>query len=200
MTFSDLAFWVLSVLLVGSALAVVLSKNLFHAVLWLALALTGTAGVFLLLNAEFLAAVQLLLYAGGIVTVVVFAIVVTERLIGQRLSQTNRGIGSGALISAGLLAVIVSTLMQREFPSTPLPQMNEQRRKELVKVVHKYAEDGKVAVRHARTHARDALKKLTGVSEDDVKHGEKDVQKIHDDYIHKIDELIKAKEAEIMEV
>jgi NADH-quinone oxidoreductase subunit J len=124
-TFSDLAFWVLSVLLVGSALAVVLSKNLFHAVLWLALALTGTAGVFLLLNAEFLAAVQLLLYAGGIVTVVVFAIVVTERLIGERLSQTSRGIGSGALVSAGLLAVILSTLMQREFPSTPLPQVND---------------------------------------------------------------------------
>jgi ribosome recycling factor len=82
----------------------------------------------------------------------------------------------------------------------PLPQMNEQRRKELVKVVHKYAEDGKVAVRHARTQARDALKKLSGVSEDDVKHAEKDLQKVHDDYIHKIDELIKAKEAEIMEV
>ena len=122
MTFSDLAFWVLSVLLVGSALAVVLSKNLFHAVLWLALALTGTAGVFLLLNAEFLAAVQLLLYAGGIITVVVFAIVVTERLIGERLSQTNRGVVSGALVSGGLLAIIVSTLMQRQLPSTPLPQ------------------------------------------------------------------------------
>jgi len=124
-TFSDLAFWVLSVLLVGSALAVVLSKNLFHAVLWLALALTGTAGVFLLLNAEFLAAVQLLLYAGGIITVVVFAIVVTERLIGERLSQTNRGVASGALVSVGLLAVIVSTLMQRELPSTPLPQASD---------------------------------------------------------------------------
>jgi NADH-quinone oxidoreductase subunit J len=124
-TFSDLAFWVLSVLLVGSALAVVLSKNLFHAVLWLALALTGTAGVFLLLNAEFLAAVQLLLYAGGIITVVVFAIVVTERLIGERLSQTNRGVASGALVAVGLLAVIVSTLMQRELPSTPLPQASD---------------------------------------------------------------------------
>ena len=77
-------------MLVGSALAVVLSKNLFHAVLWLALALTGTAGVFLLLDAEFLAAVQLLLYAGGIVTIVVFAIVVTERLVGERISQTSR--------------------------------------------------------------------------------------------------------------
>jgi len=82
----------------------------------------------------------------------------------------------------------------------PLPQMNEQRRKELVKVVHKYAEDGKIAVRHARTQGRDALKKLNGVSEDDVKHAEKDLQKAHDDYIKKIDELIKAKEAEIMEV
>jgi ribosome recycling factor len=82
----------------------------------------------------------------------------------------------------------------------PLPQMNEQRRKELVKVVHKYAEEGKVAIRHARTQARDAFKKLSGVSEDDTKHAEKDVQKLHDDYIHKIDDLIKAKEAEIMEV
>ncbi len=82
----------------------------------------------------------------------------------------------------------------------PLPAMNEQRRKELVKIVHKYAEDGRVAVRHARTHAREVLKKLNGVSEDDVKHGEKDLQKLHDDYIKKIDELIKAKEAEIMEV
>ena len=82
----------------------------------------------------------------------------------------------------------------------PLPQMNEQRRKELVKLVHKNAEEGRVAVRHARTHGRESLKKLNGVSEDDVKHAEKDLQKLHDDYIHKIDDLIKAKEAEIMEV
>ena len=125
MTLSVLAFWILSVLLVGSALAVVLSKNLFHAVLWLALALTGTAGIFLLLNAEFLAAVQLLLYAGGIITIVVFAIVVTERLVGERLSQTNRGVVSGALVAIALLAVIVNTLMQRELPSTPLPQLSD---------------------------------------------------------------------------
>jgi ribosome recycling factor len=82
----------------------------------------------------------------------------------------------------------------------PLPAMNEQRRKELVKIVGKYAEDGKVAVRHARTHARDGLKKLSGVSEDEVKAAEKEIQKIHDDYIHRIDDLVKAKEAEIMEV
>src|SRR5512134_3370082 len=103
MTLDILAFWLFAIVLVGSALAVVLSKNLFHAVLWLALALTGTAGVFLLLNAEFIAAVQLLLYAGGVITIVVFAIVVTERLVGERLTQTNRGIASGALVSLVLL-------------------------------------------------------------------------------------------------
>jgi ribosome recycling factor len=82
----------------------------------------------------------------------------------------------------------------------PLPSLNQDRRKELVKVIHKFAEEGKIAVRHARTHGREVLKKLSGVSEDDVKHAEKDLQKIHDDFIHKIDEQIKAKEAEIMEV
>jgi NADH-quinone oxidoreductase subunit J len=100
-------FWFLAVLLVGSALAVVLTKNLFHSVLWLALALTGTAGVFLSLEAEFLAAVQLLLYAGGLITVVVFAIVVTERLVGERLSQTSRSLAGGGILAGGLLAVIV---------------------------------------------------------------------------------------------
>ena len=82
----------------------------------------------------------------------------------------------------------------------PLPALNEERRKELVKQIHKYTEEGKVAVRHARTHARDLLKKLAGVSEDDVKHAEKDLQKAHDDVIHKLDELTKAKEAELLEV
>jgi NADH-quinone oxidoreductase subunit J len=110
MTTEPVAFWGLSIVLVGSALAVVLSRNLFHAVLWLALALTGTAGVFLLLDAEFLAAVQLLLYAGGIITIVVFAIVVTERLVGERLTQTNMRIPGGAVVSAALLAFIVTVI------------------------------------------------------------------------------------------
>jgi ribosome recycling factor len=97
------------------------------------------------------------------------------------------GLGLDPAIQGGIIRV-------------PLPAMNEQRRKELVKIVHKAAEDGRIAIRHARTHAREGLKKLSGVSEDDVKHAEKDLQKLHDDHIKKIDDLIKAKEAEIMEV
>ena len=82
----------------------------------------------------------------------------------------------------------------------PLPALNEERRRDLVKVVHKLAEEGRIAVRHARTEARDKLKKLDKVSEDDVKHAEKDLQKLHDEEISRIEELLKAKEAEILEV
>ena len=82
----------------------------------------------------------------------------------------------------------------------PLPALNEERRKDLVKVVHKLAEEARIGIRHARTECRDKLKKLEKVSEDDVKHAEKDLQKVHDEYMAKIDELLKGKEAEIMEV
>ena len=120
-----LAFWALATVLVGSALAVVLTKNLFHAVLWLALGLTGTAGVFLLLDAEFLAAVQLLLYAGGIVTIVVFAIVVTERLVGERLSQTSRHLTAGAVASIALAWALISAVWQRPLAMARAPMAED---------------------------------------------------------------------------
>ncbi len=82
----------------------------------------------------------------------------------------------------------------------PLPALNEERRKDLVKVVHKLAEEARIGIRHARTEGRDKLKKLDRTSEDDVKHAEKDMQKMHDDFIKQIDDLLKGKEAEIMEV
>ena len=82
----------------------------------------------------------------------------------------------------------------------PLPALNEERRRELVKVVHKLAEEARIGIRHARTDGRDRLKKLEHTSEDDVKHAEKDLQKLHDDFISRIDDLLKGKEAEILEV
>ncbi len=82
----------------------------------------------------------------------------------------------------------------------PLPSLNEERRRELVKVVHKLAEEGRVGIRHARTIARDAIKRLEKVSEDDKKQSDKELQKMHDEHIGKLEELLKGKEAEIMEV
>jgi NADH:ubiquinone oxidoreductase subunit 6 (subunit J) len=110
MTLEVIAFWAFAVILVGAGLAVVIGKNLFHSVLWLALALVSTAGIFLTLDAEFIAAVQVLLYAGGVITVVVFAIVVTERLVGERLSQTSRHLAAGMVVSAGLLALLLRAI------------------------------------------------------------------------------------------
>ncbi|HEX5386021.1 MAG TPA: ribosome recycling factor [Gemmatimonadales bacterium] len=82
----------------------------------------------------------------------------------------------------------------------PLPPLSQERRKELVKVVHKLAEEGRIAVRHARTDAIMRLKKLEHTSEDDKTRAEKEVQKAHDEHVKQIDQLIHAKEAEIMEV
>ncbi len=82
----------------------------------------------------------------------------------------------------------------------PLPALTEERRKELVRLVHKLCEEGRVAIRHHRTEAMQRLKKLEHVSEDEKRHAEKDVQKLTDDHIHQIDAILKAKEAEIMEV
>jgi len=115
-TLEVLTFWGLCVLLIGSALAVVLTKNLFHSVLYLALSLTATAGVFLALDAEFLAAVQLLLYAGGVVTIVVFAIVVTERLVGERITQTSRSILTGVVVAGALLLGLLRFLRGADLP------------------------------------------------------------------------------------
>lgn len=105
MTPEVIGFWILAALLVTSALAVVLTKNLFHSVLWLALSLVSTAGIFLLLDAEFIAAVQVLLYAGGVITVVVFAIVVTEKLVGETIAHTSKRLVGGAMVAAAIFAL-----------------------------------------------------------------------------------------------
>ena len=82
----------------------------------------------------------------------------------------------------------------------PLPALSEERRKELVKVIHKLAEEGRISVRHARTETLSKIKKLDKVPEDDKTRAEKEIQKLTDEHIKQIDGLIHSKEAEIMEV
>jgi len=84
-----------------------------------------------------------------------------------------------------------------------VPQLTEERRKELVKVVKKYGEDAKVAVRNIRRDANDHLKKLKkdgDITEDELKKSEEDTQKTTDKYIKEIDKAMEAKEKEILEV
>jgi len=83
------------------------------------------------------------------------------------------------------------------------PELNTERRQEFTRIVKKMAEDGRVAIRHIRRDAIEHSKKVAkagGVTEDEEKHAEKEVQKLHDTYIAKIDEHLAHKEKEIMTV
>ena len=85
----------------------------------------------------------------------------------------------------------------------PVPPLNEERRKEYVKLLHKLAEDGRVSVRHARQEARDDLKKKMKdheVAEDEGHRQMDEVQKLTDRHIGQIDELLEHKEEEVMQV
>jgi ribosome recycling factor len=84
-----------------------------------------------------------------------------------------------------------------------IPELNEERRKELVKIAHKYAENARVTVRHVRRDGLDVLKKLEKdhkISEDDHKHEHDLVQKATDEAISEVDQLLATKEKEIMTV
>ncbi len=83
------------------------------------------------------------------------------------------------------------------------PQLTEERRKELVKQIHKYAENGKVAIRNIRRDAMDAFKKMqkaSEITEDDLKDLEKKLQKLTDDKCKEVDSVLAAKERELMAV
>ncbi|OLB03515.1 MAG: hypothetical protein AUH14_13130 [Candidatus Rokubacteria bacterium 13_2_20CM_69_15_1] len=112
MTLEAVGFWVVAAVLLASSLAVVLTPNLFHAVLYLAAVLVTTAVVFLLLGSPFLFAVQLLLYAVGVMTIVVFAIMLTERLIGERIVQTSRHLLNGAVVAAAVFVGVAGFLIR----------------------------------------------------------------------------------------
>lgn len=85
----------------------------------------------------------------------------------------------------------------------PIPELNEERRKELTKIAHKYAEEARVAVRNVRRHGMDELKKLEKdgeLSQDDHKLYAEEIQAMTDDVIKAIDNTLESKEAEIMQV
>jgi ribosome recycling factor len=85
----------------------------------------------------------------------------------------------------------------------PIPALTEERRREFVKMLHKLTEEARVAVRNVRRDANDEVKqrqKDEGLSEDDIRREQGEVQKLTDQYIARIEELMKHKEAEIMEV
>ena len=89
------------------------------------------------------------------------------------------------------------------FRSVPLPQLSEERRKEYIKLARQKAEDSRISLRNIRRHAKDSLDKLQkdgDAGEDDVRRAEKALDDVTSKHVHMIDELVKHKEAELLEV
>jgi len=118
---ASLAFFVIAFLIIASSIFVVTSKNIFHSAIFLILALFGVAGLFVLLNAPFLAAAQVLIYVGAISVLMIFAVMLTARIADASLRYTNEQVGLGLAVSVGLLAVILYSLYQTPFEVSGLP-------------------------------------------------------------------------------
>lgn len=105
MLFQDIVFWFLATATIGAALGVVLVRDLFRAALLLVVVFIAVAGFFVMMNAEFLAVVQVLIYAGAIAILIVFAIMLTRDV--QRGNLPNRLQIPAVLFAALLLAALV---------------------------------------------------------------------------------------------
>lgn len=108
-------FIICSLITLGAALAVVTSKNLFHSALWMILSFVGVAGLYVLLEAGFLAAVQILIYAGAIAMLIVFAIMLTRRLMANPV-QRNAQWGWSALGAVLFFAALGLILLRVNWP------------------------------------------------------------------------------------
>lgn len=104
--YSLIAFVLLSGLVLGSALLVVTLKNLVHSVLWLIVTFIGVAGVFLLLRADFVAAVQVLVYAGAVCIMIAFGVMLVQRIEMASSNPVNRRFKIAAPLVGGLFIVI----------------------------------------------------------------------------------------------
>jgi NADH:ubiquinone oxidoreductase subunit 6 (subunit J) len=120
MEFAALIFWIFAVILVGSALMVVVLRNIVHSALALVVLFAMAAGIYVLLNAEFIALVQILVYAGAVTILILFALMLT-RIQGQpRTNPTNKLWGIAVVICAlvGAAIIYAATVSQRLIGNT----------------------------------------------------------------------------------
>lgn len=111
-----LIFYVLAILAAGSAIMVVTVRNIFHSALFLVLTFFSVAGIYVLLNAEFLAAVQVLIYVGAITILMIFAIMLTHQLFSRSLRQVNEQVIPASLITLIFFVLSLFTLIKTAWP------------------------------------------------------------------------------------
>jgi NADH:ubiquinone oxidoreductase subunit 6 (subunit J) len=111
-----IVFFLLTLIALGGALGVVLSRNIFHSALFLVLSFAGVVGYYVLLDAGFLAAVQLLVYIGAIAILILFAVMLTRGLMEKRQSQRNQQWWIAALVAFLTFIVLAVVLWQIDWP------------------------------------------------------------------------------------
>lgn len=118
----DLGFAVVALAILGSGYQVVASRNLVHTVLWLAVTLASTAVAFVLLEATFLAGIQILLYTGGVLTLMLFGVMLTNRDAGfvDVRNPRHRGFAGGVLAVA-VLALLTGAILRSPLPEARVP-------------------------------------------------------------------------------
>jgi NADH-quinone oxidoreductase subunit J len=116
-----IAFIVLGLALLFSARKVVVSTNLVHSVLWLGATLVSTAGLYVVLHAEFLAAVQVMLYTGGVITLMLFGIMLTRRIAGTHIEHGSGRRIRGAVLALAVFALVALAVRATTGSGTPAP-------------------------------------------------------------------------------
>lgn len=121
----ELAFIILSIITLGSGLIVVSAKNLVRAAVALILCFLGVAGFYVLLDAEFVAASQVLIYVGGITVLLLFAIMLTWRISDRGVKMYNEMKGVSFLAAAALAAILLVVLLQGNWAAQPAAQQSK---------------------------------------------------------------------------
>lgn len=114
-------FYGLAFLLVVASLMAVTVRNIFHAAIYLIVALFAVAGFFILLHAEFLAAVQVLVYVGAVAVLLIFAVMLTSRLSDVNLRAQNEQVGVGAIVALVLFMVVSFSIWSTHWNESSIP-------------------------------------------------------------------------------
>src|SRR5713101_323405 len=112
MTLYDIVFYFFAVITVGSGGIVVMSRNIIHSAFSLLFTFFGVAGIYVLLNADFLAVTQLLIYVGGILVLLLFGVMLTHKLYDLDLKSEVTQFLPGLIVSVGLFGFLVLTALK----------------------------------------------------------------------------------------
>jgi len=121
MTAEAVVFWALASLTVASAAVVVLSRTLIYSAFALLFTFFGVAGLYVMLGADFLAAVQLLVYVGGILVLLLFGVMLTHRIYDLELRNESGQLLQGAIVGTGLFLILALSALRSQWASAPRP-------------------------------------------------------------------------------